>query len=54
LLHCLSWLELAGRPPPDYISAMCGRIIRSGGPLRYAIVDGAAIVEPIELAPDAA
>jgi hypothetical protein len=36
----LPWLEPAGRPPPDYISAMCGRIIQSGGPLRYAIVDG--------------
>src|SRR3954463_1895666 len=32
--------RLAGRPRPDYISAMCGRIIQSGGPLRYAIVDG--------------
>jgi putative SOS response-associated peptidase YedK len=39
-MDCLPWLELAGRPPPDYISAMCGRIIQSGGPLRYAIVDG--------------
>ena len=24
----------------DYIPAMCGRVIQSGGPLRYAIVDG--------------
>jgi putative SOS response-associated peptidase YedK len=40
MMHCLPRLELAGRPPPDYISAMCGRIIQSGGPLRYAIVDG--------------
>jgi hypothetical protein len=24
----------------DHVSAMCGRIIQSGGPLRYAIVDG--------------
>src|SRR5439155_4409578 len=24
----------------DYIRAMCGRVIQSGGPLRYAIVDG--------------
>src|SRR5215831_13251945 len=24
----------------DYIQAMCGRVIQSGGPLRYAIVDG--------------
>jgi hypothetical protein len=24
----------------QYISVMCGRIIQSGGPLRYAIVDG--------------
>jgi hypothetical protein len=24
----------------DYISRMCGRIIQSSGPLRYAIVDG--------------
>jgi putative SOS response-associated peptidase YedK len=39
-MDCLPWLELAGRPPPDYISDMCGRIIQSGGPLRYAIVDG--------------
>jgi putative SOS response-associated peptidase YedK len=40
MMHGLPRLELAGRPPPDYISAMCGRIIQSGGPLRYAIVDG--------------
>jgi len=26
--------------PRDYIRAMCGRVIQSGGPLRYAIVDG--------------
>lgn len=39
-MDCLPWLELAGRPPSDYISDMCGRIIQSGGPLRYAIVDG--------------
>jgi putative SOS response-associated peptidase YedK len=26
--------------PPDYIRAMCGRVIQSSGPLRYAIVDG--------------
>ena len=24
----------------DYISRMCGRVIQSSGPLRYAIVDG--------------
>ena len=24
----------------DYIRAMCGRVIQSSGPLRYAIVDG--------------
>jgi hypothetical protein len=24
----------------DYIQAMCGRVIQSSGPLRYAIVDG--------------
>ena len=24
----------------DYIGAMCGRVIQSAGPLRYAIVDG--------------
>ena len=24
----------------DYIRTMCGRVIQSGGPLRYAIVDG--------------
>jgi hypothetical protein len=24
----------------DHVSAMCGRIIQSGGPLRYAVVDG--------------
>ena len=24
----------------DYIGAMCGRVIQSSGPLRYAIVDG--------------
>jgi hypothetical protein len=24
----------------DYISGMCGRVIQSSGPLRYAIVDG--------------
>jgi putative SOS response-associated peptidase YedK len=26
--------------PRDYIRAMCGRVIQSSGPLRYAIVDG--------------
>src|SRR6266567_4915679 len=25
---------------PHYIRAMCGRVIQSSGPLRYAIVDG--------------
>src|SRR4051812_29363428 len=31
----LAWTLLG-----DYISRMCGRIIQSSGPLRYAIVDG--------------
>src|SRR5262245_50218469 len=33
-----SWL--AGALIGDYIRAMCGRVIQSSGPLRYAIVDG--------------
>jgi hypothetical protein len=31
----LAWTLLG-----DYISGMCGRVIQSSGPLRYAIVDG--------------
>ena len=31
----LAWTLLG-----DYISRMCGRVIQSSGPLRYAIVDG--------------
>jgi SOS response associated peptidase (SRAP) len=33
-------LRLAHTLTDDYIRAMCGRVIQSGGPLRYAIVDG--------------
>jgi hypothetical protein len=33
-----SIMDLAGGGA--YMSAMCGRIIQSGGPLQYAIVDG--------------
>ena len=33
--HRLAWTLLR-----DYISGMCGRVIQSSGPLRYAIVDG--------------
>jgi hypothetical protein len=31
---------LAGTLTGDYMQAMCGRVIQSSGPLRYAIVDG--------------
>jgi len=39
----------------DYIWTMCGRVIQSSGPLRYAIVDGmnmrdcAQLSAPVEL-----
>ena len=33
-------VALALTLPRDYIPAMCGRVIHSSGPLRYAIVDG--------------
>src|SRR5262249_7997010 len=33
-------VAVALRLPCDYIRAMCGRVIQSSGPLRYAIVDG--------------
>jgi hypothetical protein len=33
--HTLAWVLL-----DDYIPSMCGRVIQSSGPLRYAIVDG--------------
>jgi SOS response associated peptidase (SRAP) len=32
--------EVARALTLHYISPMCGRVIQSGGPLRYAIVDG--------------
>jgi putative SOS response-associated peptidase YedK len=37
-----SWVdaELVRALTVDYIPAMCGRVIQSSGPLRYAIVDG--------------
>jgi putative SOS response-associated peptidase YedK len=31
---------ICGPLTDDYIRAMCGRVIQSSGPLRYAIVDG--------------
>jgi hypothetical protein len=34
------YAALAHPPTDDYIPVMCGRIIQSNGPLRYAIVDG--------------
>jgi hypothetical protein len=37
-LHRLT--RLASTLLGDYISGMCGRVIQSSGPLRYAIVDG--------------
>src|SRR5262249_51607462 len=33
-------LLLVGTTADDYICGMCGRVIQSSGPLRYAIVDG--------------
>jgi hypothetical protein len=33
--HILAWALL-----DDYIPSMCGRVLQSSGPLRYAIVDG--------------
>jgi len=33
-------LPIAYKFAKDYIQAMCGRVIQSSGPLRYAIVDG--------------
>jgi putative SOS response-associated peptidase YedK len=50
----LRWVSLRSTPSPpalvltprgDYISAMCGRVIQSSGPLRYAIVDGMNVRE---------
>jgi hypothetical protein len=42
--HNVTWVSpspLAGVDNrDDYICGMCGRIIQSSGPLRYAIVDG--------------
>jgi putative SOS response-associated peptidase YedK len=37
---CFASHRLAGTLLGDYISTMCGRVIQSSGPLRYAIVDG--------------
>jgi hypothetical protein len=37
---CIASRRLAWAPVADYISSMCGRVIQSSGPLRYAIVDG--------------
>jgi hypothetical protein len=31
---------MAYRFAKDYIQRMCGRVIQSSGPLRYALVDG--------------
>src|SRR6266542_3043433 len=39
-LCCSAWQTLACPPTQDYIGLMCGRIIQSSGPLRYALVDG--------------
>jgi hypothetical protein len=33
-------LALVRKTTDNYISGMCGRVIQSSGPLRYAIVDG--------------
>ncbi|TMJ88289.1 MAG: SOS response-associated peptidase [Alphaproteobacteria bacterium] len=42
--HSTTWVSpsllLVGTTADDYICGMCGRIIQSSGPLRYAIVDG--------------
>jgi hypothetical protein len=42
--HIVTWVSasllLVWTTADDYISSMCGRVIQSSGPLRYAIVDG--------------
>jgi putative SOS response-associated peptidase YedK len=42
--HSVTWVSasllLVWTTADDYIRGMCGRVIQSGGPLRYAIVDG--------------
>jgi putative SOS response-associated peptidase YedK len=39
-LCCSAWQTLACPPDGGLYGLMCGRIIQSSGPLRYAIVDG--------------
>jgi hypothetical protein len=47
-------LQVAGLANDGQVPAMCGRVIQSSGPLRYAIVDGLDVCrvrnEPVELA----
>jgi hypothetical protein len=42
--HSVTWVSasllLVWTTVDDYIRGMCGRVIQSSGPLRYAIVDG--------------
>jgi SOS response associated peptidase (SRAP) len=42
--HSVTWVSasllLVWTTSDDYICGMCGRVIQSSGPLRYAIVDG--------------
>ena len=38
-------LPMAYRFAKDYIQGMCGRVIQSSGPLRYAVVDGMSVRE---------
>jgi hypothetical protein len=42
--HSVTWVSasllLVWTAANDYICGMCGRVIQSSGPLRYAIVDG--------------
>jgi hypothetical protein len=42
--HSVTWVSasllLVWTTTDDYICGMCGMVIQSSGPLRYAIVDG--------------
>jgi hypothetical protein len=42
--HSVTWVSasllLVWTTTDDYICGMCGRVIQSSGPVRYAIVDG--------------